>query len=238
MYLFRDQIELSKEEKKGIKEVCLFVVSIYQEYWFTAKKAESAALNDLNLIKSLSSSKILNQKIRKIALYKLKSHLTYLSEDLIGLAIFDKNLPVTEKRKLVRAMMNTNTPRIISSNNMAQMELSDLDDADKMDSLRLADFASKKSLNLFEKLKIPTEFLKFDPDTWESRPDFLDALDKVSYIPVVNDNAERAVALATRFNNGITKDEDQRQYLFQTVREHQQKYVNCNKKLFLDINAQ
>lgn len=46
---------------------------------------------------------------------------------------------------------------------------------------------------------------------------------------MVNDVAERGVALIQQFNTTITHDEEQKQYLLQIVESHRKKFKNCNK---------
>ena len=46
---------------------------------------------------------------------------------------------------------------------------------------------------------------------------------------VVNDTAERGGKLITDYNSGITKDEEQPQYLLQVVTECLAKFPGCSK---------
>jgi len=46
---------------------------------------------------------------------------------------------------------------------------------------------------------------------------------------VVNDCAERGVALIQSYNNALTKNEDEKQYLLQLVSDHRKKYPKPNK---------
>lgn len=50
------------------------------------------------------------------------------------------------------------------------------------------------------------------------------------YFKVVNDVAERGVALITQFNKCITNNEEQRQYLLQVVENYRKVFKNCDKK--------
>ena len=49
-------------------------------------------------------------------------------------------------------------------------------------------------------------------------------------LKVVNDNAERAVSLIQTFNNTITKNEEQKQYLLKIVLEHRKAFPTPAKK--------
>ena len=85
------------------------------------------------------------------------------------------------------------------------------------------------SKRLFKLLALPDVFLTNDPDTWANDEDFNKALTIVSALAVVNDRAERGVAVITDFNKTLVKGEEQLQYLLQVVSEHRQKYPDCNK---------
>ena len=56
MWLFREQsvIKLSKRGKKGLREVCLFIIEYYSEYWFKCTLPLKAPAANLNLLKQLA----------------------------------------------------------------------------------------------------------------------------------------------------------------------------------------
>lgn len=94
----------------------------------------------------------------------------------------------------------------------------------------IASFVTSSSLRFFEMLHLPSEFLKSDPQEWDSRPDYQAAAKYVREMKVVNDCAERGVALMQNYNSILTKNEDQKQFLLQVVEEHQRKYSKALKK--------
>lgn len=49
-------------------------------------------------------------------------------------------------------------------------------------------------------------------------------------LKVVNDIAERALALIEQYNDSLTKNEEQKQYLLQVVQKHRKAFPNCHKK--------
>jgi hypothetical protein len=62
---------------------------------------------------------------------------------------------------------------------------------------------------------------------WTERDDYNAACKTVRALKVVNDCAERAVKLASDFNEVLTKDNQQRQLLYQVV-EHHHLFVPTN----------
>jgi len=78
-------------------------------------------------------------------------------------------------------------------------------------------------------LDIQQDFLNHHPSTWGSNKNFVDGLKRVQNLKVVNDAAERGIALIQSFNGILTNQEEQKQYLLHVVEQHQQKYPNPNK---------
>jgi len=79
---------------------------------------------------------------------------------------------------------------------------------------------------------VDTAFLEADPDDWEREVSFREGLAVINKVKVVNDVAERAVALITELNQILTKDKEQKQYLLQAVAENR-KCPGASKKDFL-----
>jgi hypothetical protein len=68
-----------------------------------------------------------------------------------------------------------------------------------------------------------------NPDTWETHAQFLAAGRRLKGLKVVNNTAERGVALIQAFNKTLTRDEDQLQFLLQVVSEHRRLFPSTNK---------
>ena len=94
---------------------------------------------------------------------------------------------------------------------------------------KLENFVTKSTILFFERLPIRTTFLAQDPETWKSSTDYLAGYEIVKNLQVVNDHAERGVALIQEYNSIITKDEEQKQYLLQVVAEHRKRHPGCSK---------
>ena len=62
---------------------------------------------------------------------------------------------------------------------------------------------------------------------------YYDAKKTVSALKVVNDSAERGIALASCFNSTLTKHEEQKQFLLQIVKGHQKQFQNPMEKILL-----
>ena len=221
VWMFRDQFQLTPREEKGLRQFCLFAVTIYLKAWFTAPLAACAPRNDLQLLKDLQSYQSIHTDISKATTAKLGNHLWYLSDELVGLAFFDRNIAADTKRKMVKSLQDREgddeplkrikvAPRLIQESD-------------------LQDFVSQNTSGFFNKLGISTDFLEYEPETWSSREDFTKGEEIIKAIRVTNDHAERAVALVQEYNRRITHDEDQLQFLLQVVSEHRRQFPDSKK---------
>ncbi|KAJ1518811.1 hypothetical protein ONE63_011586 [Megalurothrips usitatus] len=128
------------------------------------------------------------------------------------MALFDNGVAVDEKRRMVAALRRGTDRSPPSPRAEVQLDDTVLD-------LKLSDFCSKQSLRFFSATGISTDFLKKDPEHWKSDSDYLYGLNIVTHFKIVNDCAERGVALITRYlkGNTLTVDEEQRQLLLLVV---------------------
>ena len=72
-------------------------------------------------------------------------------------------------------------------------------------------------------------FLSKPPSLWEVDPIFLTMKAKMKLLKVVNDCAERGVALIQSYNSVLTKDESQKQYLLLFVSSHRKLLPTATK---------
>ena len=86
--------------------MCVFAVIIYLKAWFTAPLAASAPRNDLQLLQDLYSYRQYDDKIATATCKKLEHHLWYLSEYLVGLAVFDPKVSCETKRNMATALQS------------------------------------------------------------------------------------------------------------------------------------
>ena len=184
VWLFRGQITQTTKEKKGITEVAIFVIRVYLKAWMEAPLAACAPNNDLHLLKNLVKYENINQTISKTASTKLASHMWNLSEELVGLALFDRNLSNSIKQKIIQGLTNEGND---DPPKKVQINMQTIHDSE------LNEFVTSKSKVNFQKLNIPTSFLDKDPEFWREGDDFQTALTIVHELKVINEHAERGV---------------------------------------------
>ena len=228
IYLFRDEFELSQKELNGLRHLCIFIVTLYLKAWYSSTSATAAANHDLQFMKNLLEYKDINSLISSATCEKMISHLWYLSSELAILSLFDDGVPLEVKKSIVKAV---NTRDCTDSE--AKRFVIAKKDMNSLAQRTLSDFVSKKSLNLFKIFDLPYDFLDIDIELWPTDESFLENKEYFQQLKVVNDLAERAVALVGEYNQCLTKNEEQFQYLLQVVKEHQKTLPNCNKENYL-----
>lgn len=232
VWLFRSQFKINAKEEIGLREMCCFVTLVYLESWFTAPSAVEAPRRDLNLMKTLLNYSTTNSHVSTATSEKLQRHLWYLSEELVGLALFDEDVSLSIKRRMLESMKRqvedeNEEPMKRCCRDLVTLAMSQIDS-----------FASPKTVRLFEKLHLATDFLETDPSSWRTNPSFRAAQDQLKTLKVVNDHAERGVALIKQFNRTITKDEEQLQFLLQVVADHRHTFPDARKAVLVQTQRQ
>jgi hypothetical protein len=130
IFMFGEQFYLNLKGKRGLEEICLFIVTVHIKNWFTAFFATCASNNDVQLMKTLINCD--NPDISNATVKKMMGHLWYLSDELFGLCLFDQNVSVETKCKIVHAMIKNPSPEVrdvrpkIKKDDLKKLELYDL----------------------------------------------------------------------------------------------------------------
>ena len=109
---------------------------------------------------------------------------------------------------------------VVSLNKVGDEEQSKHPQRDNCENKCLADFVTFNTRQFFQKLKLDQKFLEEDHRSWKDHLSFQSALRFVQSIEVINDSAEKRVALIHKCNQLMTHDEGQLQFLLQVVTEH------------------
>ncbi|KAG0724224.1 hypothetical protein GWK47_005233 [Chionoecetes opilio] len=209
--LFHDQLEMSRRELAGIRRVAFFVTMVYAKYWNEAMIPSYAAKNDLDFITDVK--RICDDGVASVAECAMQRHLWYLSENLIGLTIFDDRISPEQKAEMVEGMKRPSTtrnPRRPESRTPINLNRP------------LSAFCSVRSMQVLKSLlggQQPT-FLELSPESWNTDSCFKCAKKRAGVLKVTNDLAERGISLIQRFLGNRTKDERQTQFLLKLARLH------------------
>ena len=100
--------------------------------------------------------------------------------------------------------------------------------------MRLDSFVTERTGDLFNFVSFTGQedsrcFLAKDPDTWKVDDSFRKLKESVMRMKVVNNTAECGIALIQKYDETITKDEDQKQFLLRFVQRHRKLYPTSSK---------
>lgn len=130
----------------------------------------------------------------------MMGHLWYLSDELVGLCLFDQNVSVETKCKIVHAMINNPSPEVRDVR--PKFKKHDLE------KLQLHDLANKNTMRIFIEFGVE-KFWESDVVKWNESKSFIEAEKVFKNLQVKNDVAERGVALIQDLNRKKTHNEDQ-----------------------------
>ena len=218
-----NQSQLSWQKKEKVRLLALWIVFAYMESWFRSPSLEDAAPNDLRLFSSLQSfSKAPGKFSKKVAsktLEILGRHTWYTSEELIPIALFSDKVPDSEKDLLASKIGQLPS----STLPIKKPSLPSISDRST-----LSDFVGPRSILLFHLLGESHTFLA--KEEWYLLPQYEDIRRSLRNLAPLNDSCERALALATRLNGKITRQEDSWQELVRVVARHQELFPMFSKK--------
>ena len=126
----------------------------------------------------------------------------YIKTETVCLAFFDDRVSVKEKRKMVLALNN--------NFHQSYCRRPVLKFSDVQENLNLHCFVCQKPQDLFRRYGISKGFLKDDTSSWQRNQVFTNAQKFLSELCVVNDFAERKVAVAYDYRKILPKDPTQK----------------------------
>ena len=92
---------MSKREIDSLQRICLFVCTIYANFWFTAPLATAAPVNNLLMLQMIEGYRKVDSKIAKVVKGKMRLHLWYLSEVTLLHYHYSVMIAVMEKKRLL-----------------------------------------------------------------------------------------------------------------------------------------
>lgn len=148
MFLFRSQCGLSSKEIVDLRDICLFIVSVYVKPWCAAAIPQMAPSLDLKMLKNILVYK--DKCVAEVAISKFKNHLWYLTPEAAALSFFDSSVSNNTKRLMVDALQ-------IKSQEDLSKKLT-IEDIETISALEIQDFINSDSMKLFERYRISTTF--------------------------------------------------------------------------------
>ena len=164
IYLFRDQrdtFSLTKKEETQIHRFVQFGALLYTKAWTKAPLAAQAPGQDLSLWIDLGKYESVEQEVSIAARKVLENHLWYLSDEVVGLALFSDELPAADKVKMVtRLTAETGERKVRGYASVLNQGAC------------LGDFTNQRTRTLLSRLNIGDSFLALPPEKWIENEDY------------------------------------------------------------------
>jgi hypothetical protein len=220
LYIFKDQFDLNSKEEKALKDICCFIVKCYVQAWFSSPNAIEAPLNDILFLNKLEEYKLHIKRVADVALKKIINHLWYLNSECVTFSIFDDRVDNSTKLKMAERILSTYDSSIeddeeIELKKKIALKLEDVSHFIRKD--LLIDLINSKSIGMFKRFEISTQFLTIDPANWNNHEDYIIGKQIINSLKVVNDTAERGVKLIEEYNKKFTKNEEQKPRVLQVI---------------------
>jgi hypothetical protein len=104
-------------------------------------------------------------------------------------------------------------------------------DTTNLEKKSLHNLVGPTSISAMKLLKFDVNFLlTTNPLQWSTSEKFCQMKQVVDKLSVVNDSAERAIALATKLNKCLTKNEDELQEIVLVVADNRKRLPDANKR--------
>lgn len=169
----------------------------------------------------------INREVSEAAVEKFENHLWYLGAELAVLSLFSNKITDSLKLKMIKKLQTTEDKdcewviRATSLTNCTNLERK-----------TLADLIGVQSMHALKALNLKIDFMfQLHPKSWHNSKECHEAKEIVDQIKVVNDAAERAVALMTEYNNRLTKGENEKQLTIQVVEDNRKRIKSFQKKI-------
>jgi hypothetical protein len=167
----------------------------------TSSNAVDAPWNDLNLFHSLLKYKSVNSVVSDSAVKAFKSHLWYLTEEMVPIALWSNKVPESARRALADKLLavKPETPVRVPKHRFGTGFGKPKLPSTVSLSSGLADFVSTDSWYIFNVLQLNSDFMTEDVVNWPQSASFQSSLINLQALNVVNDCAERGVKLSSDF---------------------------------------
>ena len=206
-----------------LEKICLFTVLVYVPSWLNASSGVDAAVHDLQLWKDIKLFAGIDKNISDAATKVLERHFWYLTEEMSIFSIFSEKLSLQERQTIAKELLRYKRPKADTiARGIPEFPLI-------TENTRIWSCIGAKSWHLFNILNHREDWLSEQPNKWQNMAEFKEAQHVVRNIRVVNDAAERAIKLITEYSTKISKDEDEKQALFQVIENHRKLIPKVDK---------
>lgn len=153
----------------------------------------------------------------------------YLSEELVCFSLFDDKVPISTKSAIVKSLTDEKDDVVQERRIKAELQV------EKLQEIDLMDFATYRSNNFLKILNLDNSFLQVEIESWPRNESFKKCKQICLHLKVVNDIAERGVALIQEYNVLHTKNEKEKQDILLGVAQNRKDLPNFDKNQIMSF---
>ena len=223
MYKYQQLMRYSPKFVEQMKRFMKFQV-VFVPYVQTSGFSADAQVNDLEFRREMERFKDVDLEVAEAVLKTWNGHLQFLAPEYCFLTLVSDKVTPAEKKKISEAILSTPRPEVLPPAPLKPAVT--IDDKTKLPQLA----KGPRTYLPFLLLNLDSSFLNLHPNEWFSDESFQRLQRFTKNFRVVNDVAEHAVQLATDYNELITRNEEQRQFLYVTVNKQRQDRADLRRK--------
>ena len=197
---------------------------VFVPYVQTSGNSADAQVNDLEFRREMEKFKNVDAEVADAVLETWDRHLQFLAPEYSFLTLVSDKVTPAEKKKISEAILATPRPESLPPAPLKPAVT--IDDKTKLPQLA----QGPRTYLPFLLLDLDSSFLTSHPNDWHANESFQRLKRFTKNFRVVNDVAEHAVQLATDYNELITRNEEQRQYLYASVNRQRQDRADLRHK--------
>ena len=235
MYKYAPQLGFDAKYVENLMRVNRFQV-IFAPLWLRASNSADAQVNELQFRKDLEKFLLVDREMALKVIETWERHQCFLRPEFSILSLASDKVTSEEKKEIARSIQQIEAPAEFPPPQPKQSARKPA--VTVCGGTELHQLATDPHVYLpFHLLKIdPTEFLTKDPAEWASVASFRKLQSFVRCFKVTNDCAENSVQLATMYNDKITKNDQQKTYLYATVMKERRERNDLRRKVLQPKN--
>ncbi|QQP55733.1 Uncharacterized protein Cc8K152 [Caligus rogercresseyi] len=223
-------VKVGQAKFKGLLDLGFFFLGIYARYWFASPVAADAPFLTWSMWHDLQRWKSRDKILATKAQEKLELHTWYLTGRAMFYLFFSRLVEDSLKRILADTLL-------LPENAPCEIPPGKPDLPKITEESSLEDFVNSETWLLPQLVKIHPTFLHLPVNEWPNDDSYVKLREIVTSLRVVNDAAERSVKFGTDFTQVMTKSEDSRQNILQTVELARRAFPRATRKVFLATPA-
>ena len=110
MCILSNSFELNEKEKRQVTRMAIYIALFYGKCFLESSLTASAPANDLEFFHLMKQYSAIDKEAASESIKSIKRHLSYLSQELVVFALFDRNVSTAEKTMMGQKLFSTERP--------------------------------------------------------------------------------------------------------------------------------